>query len=246
MRPLPSVNAIATVALLMLLPSPAKPDGFTETFDSGSAVFTANDPYWLNNSLYNGLIIQSTVVTGYFGTGITHDASGQGYFLFEGTGSYTETSNDIPAGHGEFYISPVFAVTPETEYDVSFDLVNDGSLNVASIEAGIGGQVFGPVSANGQFNDGNPLDQWQLFSFEWNSGTSTTASVILNDLTPTDSGDDFAIDNISVASTPEPTTLSMSLIGLVVVVASRHRLPTRAGRNCGIVETIDGACESEQ
>jgi hypothetical protein len=88
---------------------------FSESFDTGSATFTVNDPYWTDVARDNGAIVKNSngVYGGIFNGEITADASGSGFFLFEGTNFYNGPGNpNIPAGHDEFYISPTFAVAP--------------------------------------------------------------------------------------------------------------------------------------
>src|SRR5262249_15423102 len=123
---------------------------FSENFDSGSATFTVNDPYWTTQP-YNGYIVKDTTPTG-FGNDIPQDVSGKGYFLFEGTGSYTLGNNNIPVGNDEFYISPTFSVTPNTNYNISFYLTDANGINNPSIQPEIGGGLLGsPVSPVGTY-----------------------------------------------------------------------------------------------
>jgi hypothetical protein len=197
---------------------------FSENFDSGSATFTANDPYWLVPANTNGVVVEDTTGQPGFGTEIASDAGGSGFFLFEGTAGYP---GFIPAGHNQFYIGPTFSVTPDTVYTVSFSLTNANTTHTALIEAGIGGTTFGPVSATGDFT----TNGWESFSFSWNSGAHTDVSVTLADLQRTPVGNDFGIDNISVASlpvaSPEPGTWSM--VGALFVVALCMRKRTASG-----------------
>lgn len=165
------------------------------------------DPYWADTSINgcNGYIIQTTnssgVCSGLFGTAIPNDVSGPGYFLFIGTAGPNTPANN------EFFISPTFTVTPGTQYSISFDLTNANTINNASIEPEIDGTLLTPgAMAAGSFPGGQ---QWQAFSFSWNSGANTTASLILHDLATGTTGNDFGIDAILVqptATTPEPGT----------------------------------------
>src|SRR5207244_3100638 len=84
---------------------------FSESFDAGSATYTTNDPYWLDQVRANGYIIKTTssvvLFPGFFAT-IPQDAGGSGFFLFTGTAAYSNTSFNIPPGQDQFYISPAF------------------------------------------------------------------------------------------------------------------------------------------
>jgi hypothetical protein len=191
---------------------------YSENFDSGSATFTANDPYWLDPNAANGFITQTTnnpaIWPGFpagFGTDINKDVSGRGYFLFDGTFTYPG-GGSIPVGNDQFFISPTFSVNPNTNYLVSFELTNadTNGVNLASIQPEIGGSLLGfPVSAIGNWT----TNGWQSFGYLWNSGSNTSASLILHDFAPSTSGNDFGIDEISVASVPEPATAGLLMLG---------------------------------
>jgi hypothetical protein len=198
------MRKLQLAALLVVALGSARANvAYSQNFDTGSATYTVDNAYWTDQSQANGYIIQTTnsssVFGGAFGNSITNDASGTGYFLFIGT------ANTIPTGSTEFFISPSFTVSPNTQYTVSFDLTNADPTNPASIQPDIGGTLLGsPVSATGYFTDGNSADQWQQFTFSWNSGLNTSTSLILHDFTTVTTGNDFGVDDISVTSTPEP------------------------------------------
>lgn len=191
--------------------SPARAQ-YNQDFDSGAATFSGNSIYWTDTAYGNGFIIQSTLgapgYAGTFGASITHDVSGSGYFLFFGTGS-----GPADWAYNEFFIGPTFSVDAHTDYNISFYLTNADTINVALVQPEIDGTILGSaVSAGGDFTSG-----WQEFTFSWNSGSNTDASLILHDLTSTAVGNDFGIDDISVTavspstppSVPEPANLSL-------------------------------------
>ena len=187
---------------------------YSQNFDSGSATYTANDPYWLDTSADNGIVKMSTDFLDWSGDNppaIAADVSGSGYFLFLGTGSGSPTGN-------EFFISPTFAVTPNTNYAVSFYLTNANGTANAQVEPQIDGSLLGTgaATANGFYQDGNPADQWQQYTFNWNSGSNTSGSLILHDYVLATTGNDFGIDDISVATAvPEPSAFALlSVVGL--------------------------------
>jgi hypothetical protein len=90
------------------------------------------------------------------------------------------------------------------------------------VQPQIDGQLLGaPVVPAGAFGDGNPADQWQQFTFSWNSGSNSSASLILHDFTGTSEGNDFGLDNIQVAgtpSTPLPASLLPGSAGILAVL----------------------------
>jgi hypothetical protein len=197
--------AVAAIGLMVSIALPARADiAFSQNFNSGPPIALGADPFWSDNSEDNGYVVKTNTGIGPFAMyPITHDASGNGYFLFDGT------AGTAPSGQTVVF-SASFAVTANTNYTVSFDLTNANNINVATIQAAMGGVLLGtsPVSANGYFTDGNSKDQWQQFSFTWNSGSATSTTLALNNYTTTGTGNDFGIDNIQVASTPEPSTFA--------------------------------------
>jgi hypothetical protein len=217
----------ACVASLLLVASAVQARAgivFSENFDTGAAVFTTNDPYWLNQASDNGYIIKTTnnnaVAGGSFGTDITNDVTGGGYFLFEGTGFYNGAGDpNIPAGNDQFYISPNFAVAPNTDYQVSFYLTNADGIANANVQPEIAGTLLGtPVSAVGDYMSKG----WQQFTFTWNSGANANASLILHDFTQGTTGNDFGIDSIRVA-TPEPAGFILLSVGAFGLMLHRWR-----------------------
>src|SRR5262249_44116344 len=145
------VLTIAAVTLLLEFQSPVWAGiVYSQDFDSGTATYTVNDPFWRDQTEANGFITKTTNTPtifpghpGFFGNDITQDASGTGYFLFLGTWSYG-ASNIIPTGNDKFFISPTFAVTANTDYLISFSLTSTGGdPNPPKVQAEIGGQLLG-------------------------------------------------------------------------------------------------------
>ena len=196
---------------------------YSQNFDSGSATFTTNDPYWLDQALANGYIIKSTTAVSAFsfGAAIPVDVSGSGYFLFDGTASYPGNGT-IPPGQDQFFISPTFSVKANTSYAVSFYLTDANNINNPQVQPELDGTLLGsPVSPVGTYGSNG----WQQFTFTWNSGSNTSASLILHDFVQTPDGNDFGVDNILVQSTPEPAALPLmlGLTGFSVFAVRRRR-----------------------
>ena len=206
----------AAIGLVLCAAASARADiAFSQNFDSGPSVTLGADPFWSDNTVNNGYVVQSNVGVGPFAKyPITSDVSGSGYFLFNGTAAVAPSGQTV-------VFSASFNVVQNTNYTVSFYLTNANDIGPATIQAEIGGTLLGssPVSAVGSFSDGNSSDQWQQFSFTWNSGSLTSTTLKLHDFTTTGTGNDFGIDNIQVASaTPEPSTCVTVLLGAVGMI----------------------------
>jgi hypothetical protein len=219
--------ACGAAIALTCAPKTARAD-YVQNFDSGSATFTASDPYWLDPNAANGFITQTTNnpaiwpgFPGAFSTDINADAGGSGYFLFDGTFTYPGGGN-IPAASNQFFISPTFSVNPNTNYVVGFNLTNadTNGVNLASIQPEIGGSLLGfPVSPIGTWTSNG----WQSFGYLWNSGSNTSASLILHDFAPSTAGNDFGIDNSSVTAVPEPATAALLFGAAGLLIRRRTR-----------------------
>jgi len=221
------------VALMAIGIAKASPVAYIEDFNNGID-FTVNDPYWLDNNRTNGFIT-TTTCTGAIPAGFCGDivsgAGGSGNFLFDGTDYYNGPGDpNIPAGQNEFFISPTFSVDPNTNYTVSFFLTNANTIGecgtclaVASVQPEIDGALLGsPVSAVGDWSSNG----WQQFTYSWNSGSNTSAQLILHDYTSTPFGNDFGVADITVAS-PEPAGAAFCGLGLAIVVLSRRKCAER-------------------
>jgi PEP-CTERM motif len=223
-----AASVIAAGLLCVAIPPARATSVYSQNFNSGSATFTANDPFWLDNNRANGFITQTTNTNtiwpgapGQFSTDITSDVSGNGYFLFDGTYLYNgTTSPTIPVGSDEFFISPAFSVATNTNYTVSYYLTDANGISPPSVQPQINGALLGsPVSPVGTFGSNG----WQQFSFSWNSGANTSASLILHDFNTSTAGNDFGLDNIDVSSVPEPSSLAFLGVGSLAALSRRRR-----------------------
>jgi PEP-CTERM motif len=192
---------------------------YSENFDTGNDN-QVKSGYWYDPlgsaGNYTGAVVatSSGAYGNIFGNSIPVDASGSGKFLFEGTGNFQVGSI--------IFQSSNFSVDANTLYTVSLALTNVNTINNALIQPEIDGQLLGsPVSAAGTYT----TDGWQTFSFTWNSGSNTTASLILHDFQSNSTGDDFGVDSISVASTatPEPSSLMLFSIASASLAGWRWR-----------------------
>lgn len=84
-------------------------------------------------------------------------------------------------------------VEPNTEYEFSAWITNAlFELNVAQLQFTINGTPLG-----NDFTTSTQGCLWQQFFETWNSGTNTTAQICISNLNYINSGNDFAIDDIS-------------------------------------------------
>jgi PEP-CTERM motif len=234
---------------LLATSSPANAQIVVESFDNptganGQVLFRADAIYLAtgaspsggdrngNSPYLNGYVLQNNNFPpfnpGSWGL-ISHDQSGTGYFLWEGT-----NTGSAPSYAGTFWESftPI-SVSPNTTYDVLFYLVNSNAQgNYAIVQPSINGVTLGAgVSARGYYTDGISGDGWQKFDFSWDSGSATTADLKLVNLRNNNiPGDDFGVDMISLTPVPEPSSMMLSgIVGLAVLARAKAGRRT-AGR----------------
>lgn len=179
------------------------------------------------NTILNGFVIRSWPLSNTGELPISNDQSGSGFFLF----------NQTLGGGGEYAakfwgtLNPI-QVQPSSAYSFSFFLTNQSPVNPAQVVPYVNGSpIGGPVSAVGSFETGN---LWQQFSFAWNSGSSTSADLSLQNQRSLGGGNDFGIDTISFsgpAAVPEPSSLFSSL-GLLALLAIRRQMSKRNHGSC--------------
>ncbi|RAR46665.1 gliding motility-associated C-terminal domain-containing protein [Flavobacterium lacus] len=90
----------------------------------------------------------------------------------------------------------VINVEPNTNYTFSYYIASVAPENPASMVVEING-----VSLGAALNAPTTTCQWTLHSFSWNSGSSTTAEICIFNLVFANNGNDFALDDISLAET---------------------------------------------
>jgi len=121
----------------------------------------------------------------------------------------------------------VVSVQPGSAYsfagwDASWGELSGGGTDPspAALRISINGTQLGDTTASGQ--DG----QWSQFSFAWNSAANTQATIEIRDLNTAFLGNDFALDDLSFASVPEPSSLGL-------IVAFGALVSVRRARNKG-------------
>jgi hypothetical protein len=115
-------------------------------------------------------------------------------------------------------------VTPHTNYTFSGWVASVYYSNTAQLDLDINGSQVGPtVLAPGVEG------VWQQFSVTWNSGSATKADLAVVNQNISPDGNDFALDDISLASAgtaPEPSSWTLLLAGMGALGgALRRRSP---------------------
>jgi len=113
-------------------------------------------------------------------------------------------------------------VTPNTNYVFSYYAAE---ISNACCSNG----VFVPT-INGSSGSGQTLGgSWQQYTFTWNSGLNTTATLSLTDTNTSDGFNDFVLTDISFGSeVPEPSTWAMLLPGLAGISFAGYRRTRRS------------------
>jgi hypothetical protein len=75
-----------------------------------------------------------------------------------------------------------------------------------------------------QFTVGPGAPNWQQFGAIWNPGASTTATISIRDANTDLEPNDFALDDISVATVPEPSPAWLVVVGLLAIAPYRSAL----------------------
>ena len=195
---------------------------FLDNFDSVTPLSLQNDSqvnygaissyYDYGNGQNNGIITNCVSVSGgscdfNSGNPVTSDVSGTGKFLFENTVANNNSSSEV------FYQSISFNVAANTNYVFSYYGANATTANYALINSSITGSNgivtnFAQETLNGPCVNCGTGTKWVEFSFDWNSGTSTSAYITLSNAQFNGgNGNDFGIDDIMVNQAPEPGTL---------------------------------------
>lgn len=222
-RPIRSVIAALALGLVATAPSAAfaaelitngnfnaGATGFNTTYDqtdAGGYIFVTTDPALLCSSCFPSMGDHTT---------------GSGNMLFiDGAGVGDGLT---PASHP--YYSVTLGVVPNSAYSFSYWAANLGPSNqpIPVLATYLDGILMGAPSTP-------DYGQWTLFSSTFNSGSSSSITLALSDLTATHSFNDFAFDDVSLQgpvpgdnAVPEPSTWSMMLLGFGVLgVAARRR-----------------------
>ncbi|MGH7242254.1 MAG: hypothetical protein ACREJD_02415 [Phycisphaerales bacterium] len=123
--------------------------------------------------------------------------------------------NGTDQGTGPAWAQTV-AVAANTTYSLSAWFASLYPEAPASLEFRVNGVSIGPV-----FNAPLPVGNWEQRSGTFNTGASTLVSVEIWDVNQAFTGNDYAIDDISLEAVPAPG--SLALAGLAGGVMMRRR-----------------------
>lgn len=189
-----SIRITAVVASLIVAAS-AEAAFINGDFESGNTGFSSG----YNFVPYPGQVtegsytVASAVPPSYWDWVPFHDVSGSGNMLIVNGGP----GPTVPVW------SQAVSVTPNTTYAISYYLaeISTAQISDALIAVLINGVSVGsPASVH-------VMNQWTMQTLPWNSGAATTATVSFVDLNNEYWCNDFALDNISMAPVPEPSTV---------------------------------------
>jgi len=115
------------------------------------------------------------------------------------------------------------AVDPNTTYFFSTWIHTVYDLSPAQLKFSININNIGTT-----FTAGSVADGWQQFFASWNSGSDTTANIALVNQNTAFSGNDFALDDISLSVTapggvPEPASWALMIAGFGLAGATLRR-----------------------
>lgn len=169
----------------------------------------------------------------YFSTPIDRDTSyaigndpylWHGYRMWASFGDHTTGQGLMFIGDGAIVSDKVLwqqtvPVTSNTWYVFSYWGASSSSNSPAQLRVHINGIPIGS-----DFVLPSQTGQWMRFSALWNSGSTNQATIRLVNQNTSGSGNDFALDDISLqAVVPEPGTLCLFSIGSMAVLLNRRK-----------------------
>ncbi|MGG9971199.1 T9SS type A sorting domain-containing protein [Ferruginibacter sp. SUN002] len=207
----PTVNPLVTTTYTVTTPNTSVQNFIANPgFESGNVGFTSSYTFYTNttNQKAYGITTDPQLFDNFFVS--TTDHSGTGNMMVI-DGSTQNSGNDI-------FWSQTIPVTQNTDYTFSYWLQTVATPNPAQIQTLINGApITGNLFTSIATATATPTG-WSQISYNWNSGSSTTAVISMNDFTTDATGNDFAIDDI-VFSKPVACSLSRSVVVTVNDIA---------------------------
>lgn len=151
-------------------------------FSSGNTGFSSSYKY--NSDLYpEGNYYIGTDPKTYHGSFVGKDhTTGTGKFMI---------INGSPNPGTKVWCQTI-AVTPNTNYDFSTWVCSVHPTSPALLQFTVNGVVLGSV-----FQAPNTTNTWKEFYFTWNSGSTTSATICIENMSTIAAGNDFGLDDIS-------------------------------------------------
>lgn len=163
-------------------------------FSQGDTLFTTEYTYVADPNPFGvqaayGIVTSPGAWFAPFCSGGDHTTGSGNLLVFDGstdpTGNLIVWSNQNPV-----------AIAPNTNYTFSYYVASVSPENPARLEVSINGVSQGaPLTAPGA------TCLWTEVSYDWNSGSNTTANFIIYDRNAASGGNDFALDDITFKET---------------------------------------------
>lgn len=208
---------LAVMAAHLLLSQPAAAELINvNNFEAATAGFTtvyANSPTFLDGPGLSGLVQNPGAVFEQFGHFGDH-TTGSGLML-------AVNGATIP---NQVVWEQTIAVTPNTNYQFTAWTASMHPASPAELDVLANDTVLGSTTLT------STVGVWNPFSASWNSGSATSVTLQIFDRNTIFHGNDFALDDIQLTASldptetaPEPSALVLFSLGAVGSLASYYR-----------------------
>ena len=136
----------------------------------------------------------------------------------DATGLMMAVNGSSATGVDVWLTSAAVPVTPNTSYLFSGWVASWDEESPAVLDIVITGNITLPQTSPGGILAPATEGVWTSFSISWFSGSSTTATIAIRDNNSAIVGNDFALDDLSFAAVPEPSSMILfgsGLLGLI-------------------------------
>jgi hypothetical protein len=206
-RPDRTSSAFFAIALVLVSSQPARADLILNgDFHLGNTGFKSDYSYVPGNiiDLQTYDIVTDPIKASQYATSFGDHTSGTGQML-AANGSSTA---------GKVVWSQSLSVSQNTSYKFSAWLASWYPLSPAELDFQFNGKSIGTLTAF------ESAGIWKQFSATWNSGVDSSAFVSIVNLNTDFSGNDFALDDISLVSVPEPSSLAFVILSSCAFICS--------------------------